>query len=101
MKIAVIGAGCVGLTTALSLAHLGHGVTCVDSNESVVEGLSRGRLPLHEPGLADLLPRVRPLLRFAPGLGPEDTDTAVFFICVGTPSLPEGSADLASVDAVA
>ncbi|MSV47893.1 MAG: NAD(P)-binding protein, partial [Actinobacteria bacterium] len=54
-KIAVVGAGYVGLTTGACLSHLGHDVTCIESNPDKVELLSQGRIPISEPGLAEIV----------------------------------------------
>ncbi|KHF30555.1 UDP-glucose 6-dehydrogenase YwqF [Anoxybacillus sp. BCO1] len=55
MNVLIIGAGYVGLTTAAVLAKLGHTVHCVDENEQKIAALTRGDVPIYEPGLAELL----------------------------------------------
>jgi UDPglucose 6-dehydrogenase len=55
MQIAIVGAGYVGLVTAACLAHIGHRITCLDVDETRIERLRQGELPVHEPGLDDLV----------------------------------------------
>ncbi|CAB0663943.1 UDP-glucose/GDP-mannose dehydrogenase family protein [Corynebacterium diphtheriae] len=55
MRIAVFGAGYLGITHAVCMSHLGHEVVAVDTDAARVAELSAGRLPISEPGLADLL----------------------------------------------
>ncbi|MFT0796441.1 2-dehydropantoate 2-reductase N-terminal domain-containing protein, partial [Synechococcus sp. H70.1] len=55
MDVAVVGAGYVGLVTSACLAKVGHSVICVDNNPAKIEGLQRGRLPIYEPGLEELV----------------------------------------------
>lgn len=55
MRIGIVGAGYVGLVTAACLAHLGHDIVCVDMDGARIDGLRDGRVPIHEPGLDDLI----------------------------------------------
>lgn len=101
MKIAVIGAGYVGLTTAACFAQLGHDVLCADNDARKLEMLRRGQLPFFEPHLADLVRRNCEAAR----LGFVETSEAVakqrvIFICVGTPPLENGEADLSAIESV-
>ena len=57
MKIAVIGTGYVGLVVGASLAENGNNVVCVDNDEAKVRGLKRGKVPIYEPGLDELVRR--------------------------------------------
>src|SRR4051812_34609012 len=57
MKIAVIGTGYVGLVSGVGFAELGHQVTCVDVDAARIERLRRGEVPIHEPGLPELMQR--------------------------------------------
>ncbi|MFM9066254.1 MAG: 2-dehydropantoate 2-reductase N-terminal domain-containing protein, partial [Planctomycetota bacterium] len=57
MRIAVIGSGNVGLVTGTCFADNGNEVACVDNNEAKIEGLLQGRIPIYEPGLAELVAR--------------------------------------------
>ena len=102
MKISVIGAGYVGLTTAACLAEIGHTVCCADNDSDKLNLLRDGQLPFFEPHLDEIVSRNRGAgrLRF------ENTETAVedcdaIFICVGTPPLENGEADLSAVANVA
>jgi UDPglucose 6-dehydrogenase len=101
LRTAVVGAGYVGLTTAVCLAERGHDTVCVDVDTERVEQLSCGVAHIDEPGLALLLEQglERETLRFtAEYRGLSDRDVA--FVCVPTPSESDGSADLRAVDAV-
>ncbi len=55
MNVVIVGTGYVGLTTGITLAYLGHQVTCLDVDAAKIEQLIQGKLPIYEPGLADLL----------------------------------------------
>lgn len=103
MRVAVIGAGYVGLVTGACLAHLGHHVICVDNNPAKIEGLQRGRLPIYEPGLEELVREgsARGLLEFTTHIKTGIQNSQVVFIAVGTPALPTGEPDLRYVEAVA
>jgi UDPglucose 6-dehydrogenase len=101
-RIGVIGAGYVGLTTAACLAGFGNEVVCADIDETTVARLRRGRVPLNEPGLAELVIDGQRAGRLA-----FVTDTAaaaggaeVVFVCVPTPCGPDGAADLTAVHSV-
>ncbi len=99
LNVTIVGTGYVGLTTGVSLAYLGHHVTCVDKNASIVERLQRGEPTIHEPGLAELL-TASTLARFTTEI-PELHGDGVVMIAVGTPSKSNGDADLQYVDAAA
>ncbi|HEX3765272.1 MAG TPA: UDP-glucose/GDP-mannose dehydrogenase family protein [Kofleriaceae bacterium] len=96
MKIAVIGSGYVGLVAGAGFSDFGNQVTCVDIDPSRIERLQRGEIPFHEPGLADLVQRNarQGRLVFTTSTAEAVRDTEVVFLAVGTPSLPDGSADL-------
>ena len=96
-RIAVFGAGYVGLVTGASFADLGHDVVVRDVLPEKIDGLRAGRVPIHEPGLADVIERSGERLRFTLDIG-EALDGAEFlFVCVGTPPSPSGDADLSAV----
>jgi UDPglucose 6-dehydrogenase len=103
MKITVVGAGYVGLVLGVCMADLGHDVTCVDSDEAKIAALRDGRVPIYEPGLDQLMERsVREgRLRFTRDLSAGLQHSLIVFLAVGTPSAPDGSADLTGVFAVA
>lgn len=99
MIVSIIGTGYVGLTTSVALAYLGHEVNCIDQNPQVVECLSNRRVPIHEPGIRELLAMNLPIT-FG-GWDSFNTDSDVIFIAVGTPCKPNGDADLSYVEDVA
>jgi UDPglucose 6-dehydrogenase len=107
MKIAIIGTGYVGLVTGTCLADSGNQVTCVDIDQTKVEQLNRGVLPIYEPGLAELVSRNREAkrLHFTTDLASAVRRARLVFLAVGTPPCDDGSADLTSlwraVDAIA
>lgn len=99
MKIAVIGSGYVGLVVGVCLAENGNEVTCVDRDEAKIRGLQRGRVPIYEPGLEELLRRNRQegRLSFTTALPRAVRAAQVIFVAVGTPPGEDGSADLQHV----
>jgi len=103
LKIAIIGTGYVGLVTGGCLAEIGHEVVCTDSDASKLQTLESGRLPIYEPGLENVIARVRKegRLRFCANLADAVTAGDAIFICVGTPPLPNGDSDLSAIDHVA
>ena len=100
MNVTIIGTGYVGLTTGVALAYLGHDVTCVDKNPTIVEKLSKGEPTIHEPGLEELLRKAKPNLAFSTDI-PKLSGRGVVLIAVGTPTKHNGDADLQYVDAAA
>ena len=103
MKLAIIGAGYVGLVTAACFAEMGNEVICVDTDAAKVEGLEQGRIPIYEPGLEDYVKRnyQEHRLFFSTELGPAIQKSLICFIAVGTPQDQDGSADLSMVLEVA
>jgi UDPglucose 6-dehydrogenase len=103
MRITVIGTGYVGLVTGACLAQTGNHVTCVDKDARKIESLRAGKLPIHEPGLQGIVEvnRKAGRLDFATELDAAVRSSQIIFIAVGTPSRPDGSADLSAVDDVA
>jgi UDPglucose 6-dehydrogenase len=94
--IGVFGAGWVGLVTGACFAELGHQVIIRDIVQPRIEALSAGRVPFHEPGLAELVGRNRERVMFT--LDAADlAATKLMFVCVGTPPTYSGDADLSSV----
>ncbi|MER3408541.1 MAG: nucleotide sugar dehydrogenase [Thermoleophilia bacterium] len=96
-RIAIFGAGYVGLVTGACFADLGHEVVVRDIVPERIETLRGGRLPIHEPGLAEVIERNRARLRFTLE-AKEALDRADFaFVAVGTPPTYSGDADLSAV----
>ncbi|MCB1056691.1 MAG: UDP-glucose/GDP-mannose dehydrogenase family protein, partial [Acidobacteria bacterium] len=103
MRICVVGSGYVGLVTGACLADFGMQVTGVDKDESKIDALNQGRIPIYEPGLGGLVRKNMDAgrLRFTTELGPAIEEAQAIFIAVGTPSRPDGAADLTAVHQVA
>src|ERR1700723_2748011 len=103
LKISVIGAGYVGLVTGGCLAGLGHEVVCTDSDAEKLKTLEAGRLPIYEPGLDVVIAEARRegRLSFRANAADAVRGGDAIFICVGTPPLPNGRADLSGIDHVA
>ena len=101
MKIAVAGTGYVGLVTGVCLAEHGHQVTCVDVDEKKIEVMRRGKAPIYEEGLQELMDRNRERLTFTTAYQKAYRDAEVIFIGVGTPEKVDGSANLKYVYRVA
>ena len=103
MKICVFGAGYVGLVTAACLAEMGNSVVCVDVDAQRVALLDQGGMPIHEPGLTELVAGNAGAgrLRFTTDAQMAVEHGTLLFIAVGTPPAEDGSADLQHVLAVA
>ena len=102
MKISVIGAGYVGLTSAACLAQIGHDVFCGESDLAKLHKLQSGGMPLFEPHLEQIIQDARQSGRLAFGSTEEAIDRGqAIFICVGTPPLKNGDADLSAIETVA
>src|ERR671919_1006695 len=98
--IGVIGVGWVGLVTASCLAELGHEVWARDILADKVESLARGEVPIHEPGLRELVAKNAARLHFTTDMGEVLERAELLFVCVDTPPTYSGDADLSSVEAV-
>ncbi len=98
-NIAVFGTGCVGLVTAVGLADIGHNVTAVDTDLNRVKDLKKGYLPFYEPGLKKLMKSVLTAgkIRFTADSSRAVAENDVIFVAVGTPSRPDGRADLSQI----
>ena len=103
MKISIVGTGYVGLVTGACFAEVGHQVVCTDSDASKLKTLEAGGMPIYEPGLDEVLARARREGRLSFSANPSEVVAAgdAIFICVGTPPLPNGDADLSAIDHVA
>jgi UDPglucose 6-dehydrogenase len=103
VQIGVVGTGYVGLVVGACLAENGNSVSCVDNDQSKVEALRRGEIPIYEPGLEEMIPRnvAEERLRFTTDLASAVRKSEILFIAVGTPQDEDGSADLRHVLSVA
>ena len=103
MDIAVVGTGYVGLVVGACLAETGNDVICVDKDEAKVRLLRKGRIPIYEPGLTEIVTRNKRegRLTFTTQLARAVKASEIIFIAVGTPQGEDGSADLNHVLAVA
>jgi UDPglucose 6-dehydrogenase len=98
--IGVIGVGWVGLVTAACFAELGHEVWARDIVPEKVESLARGEVPIHEPGLPELVKKNAERLHFTTDMAPVLKHARLLFVCVDTPPTYSGDADLSRVEAV-
>lgn len=98
--VGVVGVGWVGLVTASCFAELGHPVVAMDIDAAKVESLDRGEVPIHEPGLAELVTGNRDRLRFTTEMAAALDHARLLFCCVDTPPTYSGDADLSRVEAV-
>ncbi len=94
MNVSIIGTGYVGLTTGVTLAYLGHEVTCIDVDPGKVDSLRAGKPPFFEPHLEELLAVARQRIRFTTAYAEAIPRAEVVIIAVGTPSLADGNPDL-------
>ncbi len=98
--IGVVGAGWVGLVTAACFAELGHEVWARDIVQEKVDSLARGEVPIHEPGLPELVRKHAERLHFTTDMGDVLEHAQLLFVCVDTPPTYSGDADLSRVEAV-
>jgi UDPglucose 6-dehydrogenase len=103
MKITIIGTGYVGLVTGACLAELGNDVFCLDVDQRKIDLLNNGGIPIHEPGLEEVVARNRAAgrIQFSTDVAASVAHGEVQFIAVGTPPDEDGSADLQYVLAAA
>ena len=103
MKISVVGTGYVGLVTGACLSDMGNDVLCLDIDERKIAMLREGGIPIHEPGLGDIVRTnvASGRLRFTTDVKEAVLHGRVQFIAVGTPPDDDGSADLQYVAAAA
>lgn len=99
MRVTVIGTGYLGLVTGTCLAESGNRVLCVDRDADRVDRMAKGEVPIHEPGLEEMVPRniEKGRLSFTTSLTDGVRHGDILFIAVGTPSAEDGSADLSQV----
>lgn len=103
MRLAVVGCGYVGLVTGSCLAEAGHEVIATDNDPVRIAMLNSGRLPIYEPGLDKVAESAIAAgrLRFTSDCAEAARTADAIFICVGTPPLESGEADLSAIDNVA
>jgi UDPglucose 6-dehydrogenase len=103
MNITIIGTGYVGLVTGACLAEVGNNVYCLDVDQNKIDTLNNGIIPIHEPGLGDIVVRNRAAgrLTFSTDVAAGVAHGEILFIAVGTPPDEDGSADLQYVLAAA
>src|SRR3990167_1848276 len=103
MKLALFGTGYIGVVTGTCFAELGNDVICVDVDQKKIENLQQGIIPIYEPGLEEIVKRNHQegRLRFTVDAARVIQVSDIIFIAVGTPSLPDGSANLEYVLQVA
>ncbi len=100
MKLCMIGTGYVGLVSGVCFADLGNDVICVDNNVDKINLLKKGKIPIYEPGLSELVIKnfKNKKLNFSTDLKKSIKDSDIIFICVGTPTKKSGSsADLSQI----
>ncbi|MGA2162804.1 MAG: UDP-glucose/GDP-mannose dehydrogenase family protein [Methanoregula sp.] len=100
MRISVIGTGYVGSVTGACLAETGYDVIFVDRNKKKLDLIKSGKSPIFEPGLEDLLQKNRKKISVTTDLRDAVANSAITFICVGTPPKRDGSSDLSQVKEV-
>ncbi|MHC4676431.1 MAG: hypothetical protein ACYTBZ_28415, partial [Planctomycetota bacterium] len=102
MKISIFGMGYVGVVSGACLLRDGHEVVGVDPIAAKVADLTQGRSPIQEPGVADLLAEGHKACRLRATTEAHEAlaDSDMAWICVGTPSEPDGGIDLSSVETV-
>src|ERR687889_1686222 len=98
--IGVIGVGWVGAVTAACFAELGHEIWARDIVPEKIETLSRGELPIHEPGLSELITSNAERLHFTTDMQEVLDHAQLLFVCVDTPPTYSGDADLSRVESV-
>tara|TARA_A100001011_G_scaffold296479_1_gene309030 strand:+ start:342 stop:1640 length:1299 start_codon:yes stop_codon:yes gene_type:complete len=100
MKLCMIGTGYVGLVSGVCFSDLGNEVICVDKDKDKINSLRRGKIPIYEPGLTELVNKnyKNNRLKFSTDLKKSVKESDIIFICVGTPTKTRGgSADLTQV----
>jgi len=102
MKLCIIGTGHVGLVTGACFAEIGNQVICVDNDEEKIKMIKKGKMPIYEPELEELVKRnsSEGRLSFSTSIAEGTVRSRVIFIAVGTPPKENGEADLSSVEKV-
>lgn len=99
MNITIIGMGYVGLVSAACFANCGINVICFDTDKNKIDKLNNGDIPIYEPGLSEYIANNIDRVHFTNSL--KNIDTDIVFLCVGTPSKKDGSADLSDLTSAA
>ncbi|MCC6277751.1 MAG: nucleotide sugar dehydrogenase [Oligoflexia bacterium] len=99
MKITVLGLGYVGTITSICLHSLDHEITGIEVNEEKLKAFQEKQIPIYEPGLAELFDKAHgsSRMKFKSQLEPGEIDADVYIVCVGTPSLSSGGANLSQL----
>ena len=100
MKLCMIGTGYVGLVSGVCFADLGNNVICVDKDKKKIDLLLKGKIPIYEPGLTELVNKnyKNKRLKFSTNLKKSIKESDIIFICVGTPTKKkDSSADLSQI----
>ena len=101
MKICIVGSGYVGLTTAVCLAEIGHEVMCCDINEMHITSLKKGVVPIHEPGMSELIKKHtaknKERLFFSHHVKDAIMYSEIIFICVNTPLNDDNTTDMSNI----
>ena len=100
MKLCMIGTGYVGLVSGVCFSDLGNDVICVDKDSDKIDLLKKGKIPIYEPGLSELVIKnyKNKRLSFSTDLKKSVKESDIVFICVGTPTKKGGSsADLSQI----
>ncbi len=97
MRISIIGTGYVGLVTGACFGKLGHNVICVDIDPDKIQKINKGISPIYEQGLDDLLSTNKNKITATMDYQDALTNTDITFLCVGTPSMKDGSIDLSAL----
>jgi len=101
LRVVIIGTGYVGLTTGVALAYLGHQVVGVDKDLRKLELLQKGKSPIHEPGLEELMHQASSNLKFTSNTSDAVAEADLIMIAVGTPQKENGEADILFVEEAA
>ena len=101
MNLSIIGTGYVGLVTGACFAKLGHTIICVDIDKEKINKINQGISPLYEKGLDQLLQENKTRIQATTDYQKAITESTITFICVGTPSQPDGDIDLSYIQTTA